>query len=107
MGKTTVNNVNKSSGYSKYVEKTIPYKFQLSNTNGIVTGVGGAITEMKFSFDSKFLATTCECVGNVVFIWEINGLHLYTVVQQIKNVKCFDWSPIENMLLIVTENAKL
>ena len=111
LGKTTVNNVNKGSGssggYSKYVEKPIPYKFQLSNTNGIVKGVGGAITEMKFSFDSKFLATTCECVGNVVFIWEINGLHLYTVVQQIKNVKCFDWSPVENMLLIVTENAKL
>ena len=104
--KMVANNINKSN-YSKYVEKTIPYKFQLSNVNGIVKGVGGAITEMKFSFDSKFLATTCECIANVVFIWEINGLHLYTVVQQIKNVKCFDWSPIENMLLIVTENAKL
>ena len=106
LGNKMVVNINKNN-YSKYVEKTIPYKFQLSNVNGIVKGVGGAITEMKFSFDSKFLATTCECIANAVFIWEINGLHLYTVVQQIKNVKCFDWSPIENMLLIVTENAKL
>lgn len=93
--------------YSKYVECTLPYKFSLSNNNSIVKGIGGSITDIEWSYDSNYLATRSEALPNMVFIWKVNALSLYTIVIQTKGIKEFHWSPKENMLLIVTENAKL
>ena len=93
--------------YSKYIECQLPFKIPMTNSNSIMKGTGGAITDIEWSFDSNYLATRSESLPNMVFIWKVNALSMYTAIMQLKMIKEFKWSPKEDMLLIVTENAKL
>ena len=86
---------------SRFIECDAPYKFPVSK------GVNFAIGDIQWSYDSCYLATRSEYMSNALLIWEVNSLKLYTVIITIKPIKDFQWSPKENMLLIVTENAKM
>ena len=65
------------------------------------------IGEIKWSFDSNFIATKNEAIPNVIWIWQVSNLSLYSIGIHLKPVKSFAWSPIENLLLIVTENNRV
>ncbi|MCQ2821572.1 MAG: WD40 repeat domain-containing protein [archaeon] len=99
--------INSKNKYSKYVECQLPYKLQPALGSTLLKGIGGAIDQIEFSFDSNFLAAKGEGMPNVLYIWQVNGLKLFTIIIQLKPIKDFQWSPKENMLLIVTENAKM
>lgn len=62
---------------------------------------------MVWSFDSAFIATKNDNMPNVIWIWQISNLSLYSIAVQIKPVKHFSWSPKEHILIILTENNKV
>lgn len=93
--------------YSKYIECQLPYKLQPPVGSTMLKGIGGPIDQIEFSADSNFLATKSEAMPNALYVWQVNGLRLFTIILQLKPIKDFKWSPKENMLLIVTENAKM
>ena len=65
------------------------------------------ISLISFSYDNKFLCTKNENVPNVLFIWDMNSLQLYTVLIQINNISDMKWAKNENILHITTNNNKL
>lgn len=93
--------------YSKYIEVQLPYKIQPPLGSTMTKGIGGAIDKIEYSYDSNYLATKSEAIPNILYIWQVNSLKLFTIIIQLKPIKDFKWSPKENMLLMVTENAKM
>jgi hypothetical protein len=65
------------------------------------------VSEMSWSYDSLFLATKNDNIPNVVWIWQISNLSLYSIAVQIKPVKHFSWSPKDHILVVLTENNKV
>lgn len=54
-----------------------------------------------------FIATKTDNIPNVVWIWQVSNLSLYSVAVQLKPVRQFSWSPKEHLLSILTENNKV
>lgn len=88
--------------FSKYVECSFPYKLHNKGKS-----IFGSVSMIEWSYDSQFIASKFDAMNNVIYIWESNSLSLHTVIIQNKPIKEFKWRPNENMLLAVTENAKL
>jgi len=65
------------------------------------------VSEMTWSFDSLFVATKNDSIPNVIWIWQISNLSLYSLAVQSKPIRDFSWSPKEYILTIVTENNKV
>lgn len=92
---------------TKYVTAKPPVALQstMPKSSDIFPKMG--IKRIEFSFDSNFMATKNDNMKNVVFIWELFELNLFTVIVQLNNVVDFKWSPKQNVLFIVTDNNKL
>lgn len=65
------------------------------------------IGEISWSCDSQFFATKNDNIPNVIWIWQISNLSLYSIAVHNKPVKSFCWSPREMILSILTENNKV
>lgn len=65
------------------------------------------ISEISWSYDSLFFATKNDNIPNVVWIWQVSNLSLYSIAVQIKPIKHFSWSPKDHILVILTENNKV
>ena len=62
---------------------------------------------MDWSFDSAFLATKCESMPNVVWIWDLTTLQLSTVLIHINAVKSFKFAPQSHQLVIGTGQSRV
>ena len=95
-------------GKTKYVSVEPPIQFVKSTlpmTNDVNPKMG--VNKMEYSYDSCFLATRNDNTMNVVFIWELMGMNLHTVIIQLKDVTDFKWSPNKHVLFILTGTSKL
>jgi hypothetical protein len=62
---------------------------------------------MEWSFDSTFLATKCESIPTVVWIWEVNTLELHTVLIHMNQVKSIKFAPNAHQLIIGTGQPRV
>ena len=62
---------------------------------------------MSWSFDSLFLATKNDNIPNVIWIWQVSNLSLYSIAVHLKPVKTFSWSPKANLISVICENNKV
>ena len=94
-------------GKTKYisVEPPIEIKSTSPMTNDANPKMG--VHKMEFSYDSNFLATRNENTSNVLFIWELMGMNLHTVIIQLKDITDFKWCPNQHVLFILTGTSKL
>ena len=95
-------------GKTKYVSVEPPVDFIKSTspmTNDVNPKMG--VCKMEYSYDSCFLATRNDNMMNVVFIWELMGMNLHTVIIQLKDVTDFKWCPNQHVLFILTGTSKL
>lgn len=99
--------VDNYGGNSKYISIEPPV--DVVNTpamyNDIKPKMG--VCKMEYSYDSNFLATVNENSPNVIFIWELMGMNLHTVIIQLKNITDFKWCPNVHVLFILTGTSKL
>lgn len=84
-----------------------PYKLpfikpQLDKANPLI-----GIIDIRFSHDSTYLASKNEAIPNVIYIWNMNSLSLYSIVIHIRPVKSFTWSTTEHLLSVLCENDKV
>lgn len=75
----------------------------LENKPNPLIGIG----EISWSCDSQFFATKNDNIPNVIWIWQVSNLSLYSIAVHNKSVKTFSWSPKEMILSILTENNKV
>lgn len=94
-------------GKSQYVTLNPPVKVEniLPHFSDTKPKIG--IRKIEYSYDSNFMATKNDNMPNVLFIWEMMGMNLHTVIIQSKEIVDFKWSPTFHILFIVTGNNKL
>lgn len=65
------------------------------------------IGALAFSPDNYFLATRNDSVPNAVWIWDIQKLKLFVVLEQLSPVRSFQWDPQQPRLAICTGGNKV
>ncbi|MGH0163040.1 UNVERIFIED_CONTAM: hypothetical protein FKN15_044234 [Acipenser sinensis] len=65
------------------------------------------IATMAFSFDNRYLATKNDNMPNDLWIWDMQKLKLFVVLEQAVPVRCFQWDPRRPRLAICTGNSKV
>ncbi|XP_032903692.1 WD repeat-containing protein WRAP73 isoform X2 [Amblyraja radiata] len=60
-----------------------------------------------FSPDNRFLATRNDNMPNTVWIWDVQKLKQYVVLEQISAVRNFQWDPRRTRLAICTGSTKV
>ncbi|XP_043531980.1 WD repeat-containing protein WRAP73 [Chiloscyllium plagiosum] len=62
---------------------------------------------LAFSPDNRFLATRNDNLPNTVWIWDVQKLKQYVVLEQLSAVKSFQWDPCRTRLAICTGSNKV
>ncbi|XP_029395682.1 WD repeat-containing protein WRAP73 isoform X3 [Mus pahari] len=62
---------------------------------------------LAFSSDSYFLASRNDNVPNAVWIWDIQKLKLFVVLEHMSSVRSFQWDPQRPRLAICTGGSKV
>uniref|UniRef100_A0A673TLL7 WD repeat containing, antisense to TP73 n=1 Tax=Suricata suricatta TaxID=37032 RepID=A0A673TLL7_SURSU len=65
------------------------------------------IGALAFSPDSYFLATRNDSVPNAVWIWDVQKLRLFVVLEQLSPVRSFQWDPQQPRLAICTGGGRV
>ncbi|KAJ2809963.1 hypothetical protein H4S07_002953, partial [Coemansia furcata] len=56
----------------------------------------------EFCADGSLLACLCESMPHAVWIWSVSDMRLVAVVQTLRAVRAWAWSPVENTLAVAT-----
>ncbi|XP_044092914.1 WD repeat-containing protein WRAP73 isoform X1 [Neovison vison] len=96
-----------SSTESKYEIASVPVSLQtlkpIADRANPKVGIGA----LAFSPDNYFLATRNDSVPNAVWIWDIQKLKLFVVLEQLSPVRSFQWDPQQPRLAICTGGNKV
>ncbi|XP_064423832.1 WD repeat-containing protein WRAP73 isoform X2 [Latimeria chalumnae] len=65
------------------------------------------IGTLAFSPDNRYLATRNDNMPNAVWIWDIQKMKLFVILEQTLAVRCFQWDPCQARLAICTGNSKV
>ena len=98
-------------GLSKYIVLSPPIQLKQSTPDPDsllpeeVPKIG--VNLLNFSYDSLFLAAKSENSPNVLYIWEMMGFNLHTIIIQIDEIVEFKWAKNQHLLFLTTKNNKL
>ncbi|XP_045860971.1 WD repeat-containing protein WRAP73 isoform X2 [Meles meles] len=96
-----------SSTESKYEIASAPVSLQtlkpIADRANPKVGIGA----LAFSPDNYFLATRNDSAPNAVWIWDIQKLKLFVVLEQLSPVRSFQWDPQQPRLAICTGGSKV
>ncbi|XP_029411706.1 WD repeat-containing protein WRAP73 isoform X3 [Nannospalax galili] len=62
---------------------------------------------LAFSPDSYFLATRNDNIPNAVWVWDIQKLRLFVVLEHLSPVRSFQWDPQQSRLAVCTGGSKV
>ncbi|KAL8198506.1 UNVERIFIED_CONTAM: WD repeat-containing protein wrap73 [Gekko kuhli] len=62
---------------------------------------------LAFSSDNCFLATRNDNIPNTVWIWDMQKMKLFVVLEQLCAVQLFQWDPCRSRLAICTANSRV
>ncbi|XP_035163367.2 WD repeat-containing protein WRAP73 isoform X3 [Callithrix jacchus] len=92
---------------SKYEIASVPVSLQtlkpVTDRANPKIGIG----MLAFSPDSYFLATRNDNVPNAVWVWDIQKLRLFAVLEQLSPVRTFQWDPKQPRLAICTGGSRV
>ncbi|XP_017398173.1 WD repeat-containing protein WRAP73 isoform X2 [Cebus imitator] len=92
---------------SKYEIASVPVSLQtlkpVTDRANPKIGVG----MLAFSPDSYFLATRNDNIPNAVWVWDIQKLRLFAVLEQLSPVRAFQWDPQQPRLAICTGGSRV
>ncbi|KAJ2738086.1 WD repeat-containing protein wrap73, partial [Coemansia sp. BCRC 34301] len=60
------------------------------------------VSVLEFSVEGELLVSVCDGMPNAVWVWEVAGMRLISVVQTLRPVRSCLWSPLEKTLAIAT-----
>jgi hypothetical protein len=56
------------------------------------------VSMIEFSADGKFICSRSEEFPNILWVWNVDSLSLYSVIVNINSIKKFNWDPAFNRL---------
>uniref|UniRef100_A0A8C9D3R0 WD repeat containing, antisense to TP73 n=1 Tax=Panthera leo TaxID=9689 RepID=A0A8C9D3R0_PANLE len=96
-----------SPAETKYEIASVPVSLQTLKPVADRANPKIGIGALAFSPDSYFLATRSDSVPNAVWIWDIQKLRLFVVLEQLSPVRSFQWDPQQPRLAICTGGGKV
>ncbi|XP_058575341.1 WD repeat-containing protein WRAP73 isoform X2 [Neofelis nebulosa] len=96
-----------SPAETKYEIASVPVSLQTLKPVADRANPKIGIGALAFSPDSYFLATRSDSVPNAVWIWDIQKLRLFAVLEQLCPVRSFQWDPQQPRLAICTGGGKV
>uniref|UniRef100_A0A9L0RTV6 WD repeat containing, antisense to TP73 n=1 Tax=Equus caballus TaxID=9796 RepID=A0A9L0RTV6_HORSE len=96
-----------ASTESKYEIASVPVALQTLKPVADRANPKIGIGALAFSPDSYFLATRNDNVPNAIWIWDIQKLRLFVVLEQLSPVRSFQWDPQQPRLAICTGGSKV
>jgi hypothetical protein len=92
--------------YNKNKENNIRIYEETQNKDNNINKIKKIEFNMiKFSYDSKFIAIS-ENYNNLIYIYEINNKNIYSILIFKNKIKNYKWSPVNNILIILTEELE-
>ncbi|NWQ83772.1 WRP73 protein, partial [Columbina picui] len=95
------------STQSKYDVSQVPVSLQYIKPVADRANPKMGIGMLAFSPDNCFLATKNDNIPNAVWIWDIQKLKLFVVLEQLCAVQSFQWDPRQPRLAVCTGNSKV
>ncbi|XP_005404204.1 PREDICTED: WD repeat-containing protein WRAP73 isoform X2 [Chinchilla lanigera] len=92
---------------SKYEIASVPVSLQTLKPAADRANPRMGVGMLAFSHDSYFLATRNDNVPNAVWVWDIQKLRLFVVLEQLAPVRSFQWDPQQPRLAICTAGSKV
>ncbi|XP_059685989.1 WD repeat-containing protein WRAP73 isoform X2 [Gavia stellata] len=95
------------STQSKYDISQVPISLQYIKPVADRANPKMGIGMLAFSPDNCFLATKNDNIPNAVWIWDIQKLKLFVVLEQLCAIQSFQWDPRQPRLAVCTGNSKV
>ncbi|XP_068771845.1 WD repeat-containing protein WRAP73 isoform X2 [Struthio camelus] len=95
------------STQSKYDISQVPVSLQYVKPIADRANPKIGIGMLAFSPDNCFLATKNDNIPNAVWIWDIQKLKLFVVLEQLCAIQSFQWDPRQPRLAVCTGNSKV
>uniref|UniRef100_A0A663LW41 WD repeat containing, antisense to TP73 n=1 Tax=Athene cunicularia TaxID=194338 RepID=A0A663LW41_ATHCN len=95
------------STQSKYDVSQVPVSLQHIKPVADRANPKMGIGMLAFSPDNCFLATKNDNIPNAVWIWDVQKLKLFVVLEQLCAVQSFQWDPRQPRLAVCTGNSKV
>uniref|UniRef100_K7F8R3 WD repeat containing, antisense to TP73 n=1 Tax=Pelodiscus sinensis TaxID=13735 RepID=K7F8R3_PELSI len=92
---------------SKYDISQVPVSLQCVKPVADRANPRIGIGMLAFSPDNCFLATKNDNIPNAIWIWDVQKLKLFVVLEQLYAVQFFQWDPCQPRLAICTGNSKV
>ncbi|XP_054577616.1 WD repeat-containing protein WRAP73 isoform X1 [Eptesicus fuscus] len=92
---------------SKYEIATGPVSLQTLKPAADRANPKIGVGALAFSPDSYFLATRNDNVPNAVWVWDMQKLRLFVVLEQLGPVRSFQWDPQQPRLAICSGGSKV
>lgn len=92
---------------SKYEIASVPVTLQTLKPATDRANPRMGVGMLAFSADSYFLATRNDSVPNAVWVWDMQKLRLFVVLEQLAPVRSFLWGPQQPRLAICTGSGKV
>ncbi|XP_049657606.1 WD repeat-containing protein WRAP73 isoform X2 [Accipiter gentilis] len=92
---------------SKYDISQVPVSLQYIKPVADRANPKMGIGMLAFSPDNCFLATKNDNIPNAVWIWDIQKLKLFVVLEQLCAIQSFQWDPRQPRLAVCTGNSKV
>ncbi|XP_043429551.1 WD repeat-containing protein WRAP73 isoform X1 [Prionailurus bengalensis] len=96
-----------SPAETKYEIASVPVSLQTLKPVADRANPKIGIGALAFSPDSYFLATRSDSVPDAVWIWDMQKLRLFVVLEQLSPVRSFQWDPQQPRLAICTGGGKV
>lgn len=93
--------------HSKYEATEVPVSIPSLKPDPEKPNPKLGVGTIRFSADGRYMATRNDNSPNTVWVWDIPGLRLSVLLQQLNPVSDFQWDPQEPRLAICTSNFKL
>ncbi|XP_061207625.1 WD repeat-containing protein WRAP73 isoform X2 [Neopsephotus bourkii] len=95
------------STQSKYAVSEVPLSLHHVKPAADRANPKMGIGMLAFSPDNCFLATKNDNIPNAVWIWDIQKLKLFVVLEQLCAIQCFQWDPRQPRLAVCTGNSNV
>ncbi|EHB18898.1 WD repeat-containing protein 8 [Heterocephalus glaber] len=92
---------------SRYEVASVPVSLQTLKPAADRANPRMGVGMLAFSADSYFLATRNDNVPNAIWVWDIQKLRLFVVLEQLSPVRSFQWDPQQPRLALCTGGGKV
>ncbi|MEE6483772.1 hypothetical protein FKM82_013649 [Ascaphus truei] len=95
------------SSHSKYEIAQVPVSLRTIKPDPDRANPELGIGLLAFSPDNRYLASKNDNMPHSIWIWDIQKMRLFVVLEQTAMVRSFQWDPIQPRLAICTGNSRV